>query len=160
MESLSTHACKLWHLYLRIFSLNLLFWSLGSCSAVLFGRGLICWIGIYTPSKEGCFCKAGDWKHFSVVFFPLKIILSYSVCLIWCLNLHSYRCCMGFFFLKKQFNLFINFFGLTFREKWRVGKMGKKTKIILKIWVCGETAQLKFDESLTWVFFSSFAVLM
>lgn len=105
MESLSTHACKLWHLYLRIFSLNLLFWSLGSCSAVLFGRGLICWIGIYTPSKEGCFCKAGDWKHFSVVFFPLKIILSYSVCLIWCLKLHSYRCCMVAGFFKKKNNL-------------------------------------------------------
>lgn len=44
--------------------------------------------------------------------------------------------------------------------KWRVGEMGKKTKLIFKIWVFGENVELGFYKNLTWVFFSSFAVLV
>lgn len=61
---------------------------------------------------------------------------------------------------QKQFNMFINLFGLTLWGQWRVGEMGKKTKLILKIWVFGENVELGFYKNLTWVFFSSFAVLV
>ena len=44
--------------------------------------------------------------------------------------------------------------------QWRVGEMGKKTKLIFKIWVFGENVELGFYKNLTWVFFSSFAVLV
>lgn len=55
--------------------------------------------------------------------------------------------------------MFINLFGLTLWGKWRVGEMGKKTKLIFKIWVFGENVELPY-QNLTWVFFSSFAVLV
>lgn len=38
--------------------------------------------------------------------------------------------------------------------------MGKKTKLIFKIWVFWENVELGFYKNLTWVFFSSFAVLV